>query len=599
MQKQAERTRRGKKPRPQVDLRELLAHMVVDLQEALTVDTSVTLQTLLWLNPAGFREVVDDLTRKAESSIAEGGFDRYVALRQINALLEKNVDWYAKTAGERKKAAIRGFHQSEVSCRIANKRIAYYRKRTFRLSPMLNSVMSDARLICQEILGRVDEATWGEILDGADFGPGATESHKVETGTLVEKLASTYHHTATREALPMFMAYGVRNPHWVSYLCVFDGSYEVVEGDRVTTVLKKWDKDRTIGIQPSINVFLQKGLGTAMAKRLRRAGVNLRDQRLNQSRARSGSLDGMIATEDLKGASDHICFQAVDWFLPSDWLHICNALRCAKYRIGRKGEWREYEKYSAMGNGFTFPLESLIFYCVAKAAVRYVGCSPQGLGVFGDDLTIPVEAALVTIEALRFLGFRTNVDKTHVVGSFRESCGGDYVHGVDVRPVYLDNRPVGNAEIFDLHNRLLVGCVWPPTATCTYLRGLLGHEGPGIPGDFGLQLLDKSGWFPGKSVRISQGFITDPPAPAGWCTSYQASYWTFRERVIRHPILDDLKKPDWWATYLAFLKGGRSEERDAKTTISYTREGFSFTWLSVADIRGEMISRRFEDPLRA
>jgi hypothetical protein len=310
-------------------------------------------------------------------------------------------------------------------------------------------------------------------------------------------------------------------------------------------------------------------------------------------------MSGEIATIDLRGASDHISSELVDWFLPSDWLVVLETLRSAEYKIGRHGTWSQYEKFSAMGNGFTFPLESLLFYCVTKACVRYCGSAVSDIRVFGDDITVPWDAALLTIEALAFLGFQTNRDKTHIVGYFRESCGADYVNGVDVRPVYLDKCPRGAMEVFDLHNRLLAGQVANPLASCKYLRSLVPDGSP-IPGDFGLALLDKQGWFPGKTIRVSQGFITDPPDPSGWCSSYQAAYWTFQEWVIRHPELKAHERPHWYAEYLAFLKGALGEhERNAKTTVVYRREGFSFTWLTVGELRGERNRRRLKDPLRA
>lgn len=590
------RPRTGKRPAPSVDLHELMANVLEDLEKYLPVEDSLALGAALFLHPRELRTVVDQLTREAESSLAEGGFVRYVALRQVSALLEKNVDWFPVGAKERRAAALRTFAHGERSCRRANRRITWFSRRTSRLPEPLRSVMAEARMIFQQTLGRLDEAVWGEILDRADFGPGSTYDHSVETGTLAEKLSSTYLHTTTREALPYFIEYGKRNPNWVSYL-IWDGaSFEVVEGDRVTTVLKKWDKDRTIGIQPSLPVFLQKGAGSVMVDILRDAGIDLTDQQPNQRCAREGSIGGKVVTVDLKNASGCMAYKVVEWFCPGDWFNVLDTLRCAKYRIGRKGAWVDYESFSSMGNGFTFPLESLLFYSVAKACVRIVGASAEYLGVFGDDLTIPWEAALLTVEALAFLGFRTNVDKTHLVGNFRESCGTDYAQGVDVRPIYLDSRPVGAMAIHDLHNRLLAGSVVALDKTCSYLRSLCPNSGS-IPGDFGLALLEKSGWFPGKGIRIFQGFITDPPDPSGWCTSLQAPYWTFREFVVRHPELKDSERFHWYAEYLAFLKGAPGDrERNARTEIVYRREGFSFTWLSVDELRGDRWRRRTEDP---
>jgi hypothetical protein len=590
------RTSGGKKPpEVKVDLVELIGLVLEDTEHLLKETDVMALSSAVWLSPLSVRDVVDQLVRNAESSLAEGGLRRYIALRQISALLEKNVDWFARSPRERKEAALRTFAQGEQSCRRANKRIAWFSKRTSRLPENLRSVLADARMIFQQVVGRLDEVAWGEILDAADFGPGATREHSVETGTLAEKLDSGYKHSATARALPYFVAYGKRNPNWVSYLIWEGASYEVMRGDRVTTVPKKWDKDRTIGIQPSLNVFLQKGVGTYWSQRLLRiAGISLQDQRPNQHKAWRGSIDGNVVTIDLKNASGCMAYKAVEWFCPGDWFEVLDSLRCAEYQIGRKGEWHRYESFSSMGNGYTFPLETLLFYAVAKASVRFVGASAEYLGVFGDDITIPWDAALLCIEALAFLGFRTNVDKTKMLGNFRESCGVDYAQGVDVRPVYLDSKPVGPAAVYDLHNRLLIGSMVRLDKTCSYLRSLMPESG-GIPADFGLALVEESGWFPGKSVRVFQGYIADPPDPSGWCTSQQSVYWTFPELVMKtKPLAPD--RYHWYARYLSFLKGAPSEERDARAEVWYRREGFSFTWLTVPEVRGERLRRRCSDP---
>jgi hypothetical protein len=365
----------------------------------------------------------------------------------------------------------------------------------------------------------------------------------------------------------------------------------MVEGNRVTTVPKKWDKDRTIGIEPSINVFLQKGLGDVIAKRLRRYGVMLDDQRRNQEAARLGSLIWYwLVTLDLRAASDSLPRAGVSFLLPGDWVALMDSLRSPMFRVSKSSEWREYEKYSSMGNGFTFPLESLIFYAIARSACAYAGASTRYLCVFGDDLVVPTEAALLTIEALGFLGFKVNGDKSHYLGPFRESCGSDYVNGVDVRPVYISERIKGRAKINDVYNRLLISSIYPLTETLAYISKRC--PGSPVPGDFGIQLLTKEGWRPGVSVKLIAGFIADPPDPSGYCSSVQSDYWVFKEFCQRQKPLEP-DKYHWRSNYLAFLKGTpEGVGRDSKHTFSYTREWYSFTWLSVAELRDQSLTRR-------
>jgi hypothetical protein len=88
-----------------------------------------------------------------------------------------------------------------------------------------------------------------------------------------------------------------------------------------------------------------------------------------------------------------------------------------------------------MGNGFTFELESLLFYSVVRTIVprdRLSDC-----GVYGDDIIVPQEYAVEVIKALNFLGFRVNGSKSFLAGSFFESCGADFFEGQNVRPFHL------------------------------------------------------------------------------------------------------------------------------------------------------------------
>jgi hypothetical protein len=98
-------------------------------------------------------------------------------------------------------------------------------------------------------------------------------------------------------------------------------------------------------------------------------------------------------------------------------------------------EHLELEMFSSMGNGYTFPLESLLFFSVVEALVlaeQLHLCS-----VYGDDIIVPQDRASDVIEALNFLGFKVNIKKSFLAGSFFESCGTDWFKGQEVRPFFL------------------------------------------------------------------------------------------------------------------------------------------------------------------
>lgn len=55
--------------------------------------------------------------------------------------------------------------------------------------------------------------------------------------------------------------------------------------------------------------------------------------------------------------------------------------------------------------------------------------------VYGDDVIVPKDYALHVQPALEAVGLLVNVNKSFYKGPFRESCGGDYINGVEVSPV--------------------------------------------------------------------------------------------------------------------------------------------------------------------
>jgi hypothetical protein len=103
------------------------------------------------------------------------------------------------------------------------------------------------------------------------------------------------------------------------------------------------------------------------------------------------------------------------------------------------------EKFSSMGNGFTFELETIIFAAICATALKRHGHHGQlGVDVFvnGDDMIVPTVMAHNVISVLRFCGFEINEAKSYFGSeSFRESCGGDFFAGKPVRSYYLKNVP--------------------------------------------------------------------------------------------------------------------------------------------------------------
>lgn len=205
-----------------------------------------------------------------------------------------------------------------------------------------------------------------------------------------------------------------------------------------TYVPKNAKTDRSIEIQPGGNLLLQLGIGSMIRERLRSAGLNLNSQEKNQKLARRGSFDGSLATLDLKAASDTVCYRLVERLLPPRWFHALAITRVDALTLADSDEVVQLEKFSSMGNGYTFELESLIFFALSTAAMRiFANGRLTRVSVFGDDLIVPTWSVPTIMGIFELCGFQFNTDKSFWQGGFRESCGTDYFFGKAVEPFYI------------------------------------------------------------------------------------------------------------------------------------------------------------------
>lgn len=274
-----------------------------------------------------------------------------------------------------------------------------------------------------------------------------------------------------------FLEWAVKNGVYISletFIMEYSDHIDVVEVDVVpgnlVTVPKNAKTDRTIMIEPCLNSFFQQGIRSIMEKRMSVAGLSTRDQSLNQRAARTGSLIGSLATIDLSSASDLISYCLVQRLLPDDWFMLLSSARTGSVAY-EDGSTSHLEKFSSMGNAFTFPLETLIFWAISKAAMlrddsgHYDYCltskkdaiPPEHMAdsstllVYGDDIIVPTRSYDCVTRALHLCGFKVNERKSYKMGRFRESCGSDYYKGFNVRPYYQKKQVTGET-LFTMHN---------------------------------------------------------------------------------------------------------------------------------------------------
>lgn len=346
-------------------------------------------------------------------------------------------------SGVRRKAAIDKWIATEEKNRTTNLRLRGL-DRGYNILPRVTwyTFLRFVQDLTSRILGPLtDELVVGSFSGGASTSRRRTESlpaQKFSGMADVTPAAAPYVGVIHREA-PLLRQYHV-----------FD-YFREVDGAVLFTVPKKTDIDRCACKEPDINMFLQKGVGAHIRRRLLKFGVNLQDQSINRKFAQKGSLDGSLATLDLSSASDSMTISCVRAILPEDWYLYLNDIRSPIVMVD--GEAFRTEMFSSMGNGFTFELESLIFYVLMRAVSYFEGI--QGVvSVYGDDIIIPTGMYDLGLFVLSVFGFTPNYDKSFAEGPFRESCGGHYHNGNDVTPFYLKRDATRITDAIRVANQL-------------------------------------------------------------------------------------------------------------------------------------------------
>lgn len=371
----------------------------------------------------------------------------HFAANQFASLVRKypfSVDLF-----DRKGAARKKFMAVEHLCRRQNAKFRAWETRKGKPRPY-NVELEKMRRWVRYVLGPAPSLL--SLYDSCGFGPGAALGVHGNATNFGRKLFAR-RWTVTPLARPYVYGAVMSNAHFFGVLYpkgngFSSGSFlrdkelvtaklDVVQNSKIVFVPKTVDIDRTINVEPLLNSYLQLGVGELMRERLLRVGVDIRDQSKNQRLAMLGSADehdGFV-TIDLSSASDSVSIGLVRALLPEDWFASLNDLRSPSFELD--GEIYSFSKFCSMGNGFCFPLETLIFAAVVQATSSP---SPSNYAVYGDDIVVRKSAAEGVLALLHWLGFRVNSGKTFLQGPFRESCGADFWLGQDVRPFTLDFR---------------------------------------------------------------------------------------------------------------------------------------------------------------
>nr|QDH87026.1 MAG: RNA-dependent RNA polymerase [Leviviridae sp.] len=367
--------------------------------------------------------------------------DEFFLAHQATKLLSK-AKWLP-TSIDKRQVAKDKFLESEQLCFRTNSIWASFRQSELNLQPDFRQILHSARRKIGKVLGS-NLYAWTEL---CDFGPGAD-------GSTVHGMTSAYNKLSnpgcvTRGAYPylnVFCELTTLGRLFTGDIATGQLDITVSRGNSVTFVPKSAKTDRPIAVEPRWNMFFQKGLGRYVRNRLKHFGVNLDFQGLNQALAIYSSRTGKYATIDLASASDTVSYEVVSALLPEPWLTIFDSLRCGAYNLD--GCWVPYSKWSSMGNGYTFELESLLFWALCSSI-------DDDISVYGDDLIVPTKSYDSIVRLLDFCGFKVNTEKSFSSGYFRESCGKDAFDGVDVTPIYW-KEPLDDQGTLTLVNQISV-----------------------------------------------------------------------------------------------------------------------------------------------
>ncbi len=176
------------------------------------------------------------------------------------------------------------------------------------------------------------------------------------------------------------------------------------------------------------------------------SSIKFDDQTQNGSLALESSRTREFATIDLKDASDLISWGLVRFLFNKENVKFLAASRAMYVRVPTQ-ELVKLHMFAPMGSAMCFPVESLVFWCVAAAATyvqrgvtdryltggsatKFLRSNPSEVFVFGDDVLVRREACKFVCERFESLGFKPNYNKTFAEGFYRESCGVDAYLGV-------------------------------------------------------------------------------------------------------------------------------------------------------------------------
>jgi len=243
---------------------------------------------------------------------------------------------------------------------------------------------------------------------------------------------------------------------------------------RLMFVPKDLKVSRSICLEPNTIQYFQQGILSVMLELVGKSPfskfIRLEDQARNRSLAHIGSYTSCIDTIDLSSASDCLSLELVKRILPPSWQ--IPMLACRSHSCITPEGIHSLKKFAPMGSALCFPTQCILFASVVAyaACLRTYDFTPYSgtlldfvethildvisnfgddvyymkdptkfspCAIYGDDICCDKNLTAYVYAILDRLGFIINYNKSFTGSqSFRESCGGFYLDGIDVTPIY-------------------------------------------------------------------------------------------------------------------------------------------------------------------
>jgi len=209
-----------------------------------------------------------------------------------------------------------------------------------------------------------------------------------------------------------------------------------------SAVTKKWNKARIIAADTVASGVVSNAIGNCISDRLKKSvGIDIQvQQHVHRRLMKQASRTGNLATLDLSAASDSFSLPFMRRVLPSGWYRLLTKVRTRHVEVD--GTVMSLQFFMTMGVGYTFPLQTLLFYAIIQSVKNLLRSTlphnfPGVISVYGDDCVFPTSLYPYVVQCLSDLGFKVNREKSFFSGFFRESCGEDCYKGSSVRPAFL------------------------------------------------------------------------------------------------------------------------------------------------------------------